>query len=188
MSEISTAGTFLFPESRKYPVDEVCEQIVRALHARDFAVPGLTVETVRLSWTSAFFVRRVHGANFELEFEPRESAAGIEVSRLHIPGRELRLSNYEQHIFLHLCHENPEAAADADNHRASSLCVYRGSESGAWIQPPEPRLPVYLIATEDSRWSELDRPQHFLTRNVFIQFNRWLREHVLDRIQSTNGR
>ncbi len=34
---------FLYPKSRQFPHDEVCEQIVRALHARDFQVPGLTV-------------------------------------------------------------------------------------------------------------------------------------------------
>jgi hypothetical protein len=34
---------FLYPKSRQFPFDEVCEQIVRALHARNFQVPGFTV-------------------------------------------------------------------------------------------------------------------------------------------------
>jgi hypothetical protein len=35
---------FLYPKSRQYPFDEVCEQIVRALEARAFKVPGFSVE------------------------------------------------------------------------------------------------------------------------------------------------
>lgn len=34
---------FLYPKSRQFPFDEVGEQIVRALHARDWKVPGFTV-------------------------------------------------------------------------------------------------------------------------------------------------
>lgn len=34
---------FLYPKSRQYLFDEVSEQIVRALHARDWKVPGLAV-------------------------------------------------------------------------------------------------------------------------------------------------
>ena len=34
---------FLYPKSRQYPFDEVAEQIVRALHARDWKVPGFKV-------------------------------------------------------------------------------------------------------------------------------------------------
>ena len=35
---------FLYPKSRQFPFDEVSEQIVRALHARDWKVPGFVVE------------------------------------------------------------------------------------------------------------------------------------------------
>jgi hypothetical protein len=35
---------FLYPKSRQFPFDEVCELLVRALGARGFAVPGLVVE------------------------------------------------------------------------------------------------------------------------------------------------
>ena len=35
---------FLYPKSRQFPFDEVCEQIVRALEARAWKVPGLSVE------------------------------------------------------------------------------------------------------------------------------------------------
>lgn len=34
---------FLYPKSRQFPFDAVSEQIVRALHARDWKVPGFTV-------------------------------------------------------------------------------------------------------------------------------------------------
>jgi hypothetical protein len=35
---------FLYPTSRQFPHDAVCECIVRALHARNFKVPGFTIE------------------------------------------------------------------------------------------------------------------------------------------------
>jgi hypothetical protein len=35
---------FLYPKSRQFPFDEVCDQIVRALEARAWKVPGLVVE------------------------------------------------------------------------------------------------------------------------------------------------
>ena len=35
---------FLYPKSRQFPFDEVCEQIVRALEARAWKVPGFVVE------------------------------------------------------------------------------------------------------------------------------------------------
>ena len=35
---------FLYPKSRQFPFDDIGEQIVRALHARNFTVPGFTIE------------------------------------------------------------------------------------------------------------------------------------------------
>jgi hypothetical protein len=35
---------FLYPKSRQFPFDEVCEQIVRALEARVWKVPGFSIE------------------------------------------------------------------------------------------------------------------------------------------------
>jgi len=40
---MTTTPTFLSPKSRQFPFDEACEQIVRALHARNFKVPGFEV-------------------------------------------------------------------------------------------------------------------------------------------------
>jgi len=39
-----TAPQLLYPHSRKFPFDEVCEQIVRELETRNFDVPGMRVE------------------------------------------------------------------------------------------------------------------------------------------------
>jgi hypothetical protein len=35
---------FLYPKSRQFPFDEACEQIVRALRARNWKVPGFAIE------------------------------------------------------------------------------------------------------------------------------------------------
>jgi hypothetical protein len=42
--ERSNQMQFLYPTSRQFPVDEVCERIVRELEKRNWNVPGITVE------------------------------------------------------------------------------------------------------------------------------------------------
>lgn len=61
---------FLYPKSRKFPFDEVCEQIVRALEARNWQVPGVTIEfDVYGSGETKFrMVRYIRGQDFALRF------------------------------------------------------------------------------------------------------------------------
>lgn len=175
---------FLFPTSRQYPVDEVCEQIIRALHARNFEVPGLKVCIKQPSWENVAYVTGIVGPNFGIQFEQRGFVAGIDVTKIHIPGQELSLSEVERYIFLHLCDDHATSASDRSNQGRKGLCVYRGSENATYVRLHEPTRPVYLVATDDSRWIERGFPSHFLTRDVLTRFSRWLKDNVLARIES----
>jgi hypothetical protein len=61
---------FLYPTSTQYPVDEVCGEIVRALEARNFDVPGIVVEmdTYGSGEQRMRLVRHVVGRDFRLCF------------------------------------------------------------------------------------------------------------------------
>jgi hypothetical protein len=61
---------FLYPTSTQYPVDEVCGEIVRALEARNFDVPGIRVEmdTYGSGEQKMRRVYRVVGHDFRLHF------------------------------------------------------------------------------------------------------------------------
>ncbi|MEC7838803.1 MAG: hypothetical protein VX777_02040 [Chlamydiota bacterium] len=95
--------TFLYPKSRQFPVDEVCEKIVRALEKRNWKVPGVQVKfndsgTGELKYR---YVSIIKGADFRLWFcriqgrisyWKNDVAAITEIS---IPKRELHVYDDE---------------------------------------------------------------------------------------------
>ena len=70
MSALTVKPKFLYPNSRKFPFDEVTEKIVRALEKRNWKVPGITVEfEVYGSGEEKYkLVREIVGENFKLYF------------------------------------------------------------------------------------------------------------------------
>lgn len=179
MNNKATERVFLFPSSRKYPVDQMCERIVQELHARNFEVPGVSVMLTRPSWNNEKYVSNIQGPNFEIDFEQRDSANAIDVTRIHIPGKQLRLHTNIKHIVLQLGASDPEVASGRRNQQRESVAVYWGSQCESRVVPPVETLPIYLFATTDLRWLERGLPSHFLTRDVFNRFNQWLRDNVI---------
>ena len=61
---------FLYPQSRQFPFDEVCEQIVRALEERNWSVPGITVDFDVYGTGDEKYrlVRHIKGDDFKLWF------------------------------------------------------------------------------------------------------------------------
>lgn len=93
---------FLYPKSRKFPFDEVCEQIVRALEARNWQVPGLKVDLDEYGSGEAKFrlVRCVRGDDFKIYFCRVQGPAGTEyhhwndtaaVTEIVIPRKEIHI-------------------------------------------------------------------------------------------------
>lgn len=69
---------FLYPKSRQFPFDEVCEQIVRALEERNWQVPGIEVEFDEYGTGDSKFrlLRNLRGENFKLHFGRVQGRAG----------------------------------------------------------------------------------------------------------------
>ncbi|HUV47359.1 MAG TPA: hypothetical protein VMX11_00155, partial [Actinomycetes bacterium] len=62
---------FLYPTSTQFPFDPVCAEIIRALEARNFDVPGMEV-TVTTYGSGEQWMRHVHtvtGSDFKIMFE-----------------------------------------------------------------------------------------------------------------------
>lgn len=89
---------FLYPTSRQFPFDAVCEQIVRALEERKWDVPGITVEFDSYGSGNKYrMVHRIIGDDFKLWFCRPQGRLGqhyndtAAVSEIIIPKRELHV-------------------------------------------------------------------------------------------------
>lgn len=69
-ASLSKEPQFLYPSSRQYPMDEICEQIVRELEARNWNVPGITVkfDVYGTGAQKLRLVREIKGHNFRIRY------------------------------------------------------------------------------------------------------------------------
>jgi hypothetical protein len=95
---------FLYPFSRQFPFDEVCERIVRELEIRNWQVPGITVKFEHYGTGDQKFrhVSRVMGKDFKLWFcrKQRTMPGGqyndiAAINEIVIPRKELHVYNSE---------------------------------------------------------------------------------------------
>lgn len=94
----TTEPTFLYPKSRQFPFDEVCEQIVRALEERNWSVPGITVDFDVYGTGAQKYrtVRHIRGDGFKLWFCRPQARMGnwndtAAVTEIIIPQKELHV-------------------------------------------------------------------------------------------------
>jgi hypothetical protein len=90
--------TFLYPNSRQFPFDEVCEQIVRALEERNWSVPGISVDFDVYGTGAQKYrcVRYIKGDDFKLWFCRIQANMGswndtAAVTEIVIPQKELHV-------------------------------------------------------------------------------------------------
>jgi hypothetical protein len=94
---MSPGITFLYPESRQYPVDQVCEKIVRALEKRNWKIDGIEVEFTDLGTGEEKYrrVSKIEGENFKLWFCRTQKNINPDyndisaISEISIPRRKL---------------------------------------------------------------------------------------------------
>lgn len=98
----ATEPRFLFPQSRQYPFDEVCEQIVHALEERGWDIPGLSLDfDVYGSGAEKYrLLRAITGDNFRLRFGRPQGRLGhwndtAAISEIQIPRMELSVYDDE---------------------------------------------------------------------------------------------
>lgn len=204
--------TFLYPRSRQYPFDEVCEKIVRELEKRNWNVPGVSVEMDVYGTGEEKFrtVRYVKGENFKLWFcrvqgalpggQWNDTAA---VTELIIPGEEIHVyddesgptyikyvgQDWEQDKAWFLASSKIHAKMRNEPRR---YLVYSGKHripdrqgSYDWHLPN--RRKPYLHSDDDlgRQYSpHEDEPLCYSTSTVLDGFRDWLQGNVLDFIKT----
>ncbi len=200
---VSSSGTFLYPTSKKFPFDGTCEEIVRALEARQWRVPGITVEFD--NYGGYRLVRYIRGDDFRLWFCRVQARMGqwndtAAVSEITIPRREIYVFADESDlIFYTYVGRSWERDKDAffNHHKCDSklkgeprtYLLYKGAcqcgaASGATHTHPGRRPP--LLVHDNDLGREYDpqgsEPRMFRTADVFAEFDHWLRNELLARI------
>lgn len=195
-----TAPTFLYPTSRQFPFDEVCEQIVRALEERNWDVPGIEVEfDIYGSGAEQFrLVRNLRGDDFKLWFCRPQQRLGswndtAAVSKINIP--KMEISVYEDEsgpTFYNYVGNDWEQDKDRFMHSSKLHSKLHGEQrwylayKGGWTNEYLYRgRPPLLKANSDldrQYLPESDEPTSFVTKEVFAVFTQWLETNVLARI------
>ena len=191
---------FLYPQSRQFSFDQVCEEIVCALAERNFEVPGLEFEFHGYGQGKFRILQKMIGANFRLHFGRRQGYLKkgwnniAAVSRIVIPRRELYVNEDGQATFF--------VYAGSDWERDARRFLDNRTVNGR--QPGQPRLylqysggcqcndadvhvhpgvrqPFLFHDRELGRQHELvgDEPISYNTEEVFAEFAAWLRDNVL---------
>lgn len=201
MTALSKEPMFLYPESRQFPFDGVCEQIVRALELRNWRVPGITVEFNVFGPSGAQYrmVRQITGDDFSFRlcFCRVQKNMGIynydaAVSQINIPKMEIDVDNdYSVPTFTKYVGEKWE----------KDKIVFFKSMKG-WLSKIYYEPNMYLRYKVDSRIigarsemliradndlghkysSEDKEPTEYKTDTVFQIFQLWLTDCVLAKI------
>lgn len=187
--------TFLYPKSRQYPFDEVCEKIVRALAGRNWKVPGIQVKfcdrgTGELKYRHVYTIK---GENFRLLFSrdqgyinpSKYDVAAIE--EMVIPQKELHVFSDESGPTLYTyIGDNWEDDKDTFVNkvkvyskskiylRYSGASKMNGDLQGSYMDSRK----EFLV---HKNYGEV--PKYFHTDQIFQEFKDWLTAHVLEKIE-----
>lgn len=203
--------TFLYPKSRQYPFDEVCEKIVRALEKRNWKVPGIQVEfhdsgTGELKYRH---VSKIKGEDFKLWFCRIQGSINAwrndiaAIKEVVIPKKELHVHEDESGpTFYTYIGDNWEKDKDIFMNGSKSHSKLDGKlkiyleytgrcspldENGYSGQNYQHSRNPYLV-NDDARGREYKacsgESKYFRTHQVFQEINEWLNVNVLERIES----
>lgn len=199
---------FIYPKSRMFPFDEVCELIVRALEARNWAVPGISVKfheydtgepryrMVDTIWSDEFslWFCRIQGM---LDNGLNDTGA---ITRLVIPEMELHVyeDNSEPLLYVYVGkdweHDRKafinEPKVNGKLHGKPRLFLrYDGSskrpDQAGFQGYGGGRKAPYLVHNNNLERDydlELGDPPYYRTDEIFSQFTKWLTENVLNNI------
>lgn len=197
---------FLYPRYQLYPFDAVAAQIVHALEARNWQVPGVRVEfdSYGSGWEKYTLVRELSGEDFLLRFGRIQAHLSdnwndtAAVSELIIPGKQLDV--YEDYSgptlyvyvgrnwkrdrddFLHSLKVNAKLY-----HMPRQFLQYTGSIYHDQHVTIDNRLMPYLTSDSDlgRQYEPRGRePRFYRTDDVLAEFTRWFTNNVLGYILS----
>ena len=188
---------FLYPTSRKFPVDEVCERIVRELEKRDWKVPDINVKFY--SYGSFQKVDTISGPNFKLWFCRAQRQLNLQyndtaaVTELVIPQKELHIFEDESgptyNIYVGKDWESDKEWFISSSKVNTKLnkqprrhLHYSGSASTTKRYTYQYTRPTYLVHDNDLGREfdlKIGDPKYFVTQDVMLEFKYWLEENVV---------
>ena len=201
---------FLYPTLRQFPMDEVCEQIVREVEKRNFDVPGLTIDFYNYGSGAEKYrmVNSIKGNNFKLLFGriQRLMPGGYyndisAITEMIIPGQELQVYEDESGPSFYLYvgddwEKDKEQFMDGSkvnsklNNQPRLYLQYKGGcfcggGSSSYPHTHSKRRPPMLVHYNDlGREYDLEKgdPKEFKTDDVMEAFRKYLTEVVLTEI------
>lgn len=192
---------FLYPKSRQFPFDEVCEKIVRAIEKRNWEVPGLTVEfsTYGSGKAKHIYISNIRGKDFKLRFcRGQENLGGYNdiaaVSEVTIPKQQICVYEDESGPRYYL-YVGGDWDKDKDkfidgikthsklNKEPKMYLMYKGGCTIAYSYRNQ-RPPFLFHDNDISReyMPEGNEPTEFVLEDKFQEFTDWLDKNVLDYI------
>jgi hypothetical protein len=191
--------SFLYPTSRQFPFDEVCDRIVGELEARNWDVPGVLVAFSAYGSGDEKFrhVREIKGLDFRISFGRVQGLLGTSrqwsdvagVTRVSIPGKEINVYEDESgptfNLYVGRDWEKDREAFFGGfkvnskyNGEPRLYLQYKGNGYGR-VRPP------FLNHTNDLGRQydpEGDEPQRFRTHEVLEELKNYLIDNVLSLI------
>lgn len=206
--ERSSMFTFLYPTSRQYPIDDVCDKIVRELEKRNWQAPGITVEfNVYGAGKQKYrHVATIKGLDFKLWFcrVQRLLPGGnwndiAAVSEVKIPGKEMHVYEDESGpTYYHYVGDNWERDREAFmnvskvnsklKNKPRLYLQYSGAfskDNGPYRSSLQGTRRPYLVHTNDLGREydpEGKEPKFFWTADVMADFTRYLKQEVLEKL------
>ncbi len=187
---------FLYPRSRQFPMDAVCEEIVRELEKRKFDVNNIVVafnwiKTESDEWK---YVSHITGPDFRLWFCRVQGSLGCgwmdaaAVCELIIPGKELHVCTDESgpSLFVHVGKE-PWSFKGKQNSKINkqprTYLKYKGAFPTDWAYGLT-RAPILKHDNEHGREYDLEPgdPELYRTQDIMDEFTSYLRNHVLQMV------
>lgn len=206
-TERSNKMQFLYPTSRQFPVDEVCEQIVRELEKRNWKIPGIEVEFHEYGSGEQKFrnVNRIKSKDFQLWFCREQGRIPdthrndfAAVTEIVIPEKELRIYDDESGPNFYL-YVGDDYESDRERFMNGSkvdsklygepktYLEYTGSFDLRRRTRYSNRRPSLLVHTNNSGRQydpEGEEPKSFRTDEVMEEFKKYLEEAVLGMINT----
>jgi hypothetical protein len=196
---------FLYPISRQFPFDEICEQIVRKAEEKNWNVPGINFkfDTYGHGKERFKYVSKISGSDFQIYFcrvqrslnEQSNDIAGV--NRISIPKMEISVYSDESGPSLYTyIGENWEEdkswfiggvkIQSKMDKKPRLYLIYKGgckkpTSPGAQFFYSNKRSP-YLVNCNDlgrEYDAEGDEPRYYETDEIFKQFTAWLKDNLL---------
>lgn len=188
--------TFLYPTEQRFPFDWAAREIVLALEARSWNVPGMKVifDVYGSGHQKVRKVAEVEGENFRLCFGRRQRvlpggqwADTAAIDEMFIPGKQLKVypDSSRPNLYVYV---GKDWATDKQWFFYGSKVLSRSYKQPRRYLVYKGDGPLqdgyhYALTHDDDLGREYDprgdEPTQYETKEIFLEFFRWIEEHVL---------